>query len=161
MRILLSRLLILLAIALPINGYASTFFKDLDGKVHTVDEFTGQGKWAIVMLWASDCHICNREAHQYVKFHAAHKDQDAIVLGISMDGDAKLKEAKAFVARHAVNFTNLIGKPDQVAAMFSDLTGSRFVGTPTFLIFAPDGELKAQQAGAVPVELIEKFMANN
>ncbi len=41
------------------------------------------------------------------------------------------------------------------------LTGQQFRGTPGFLIYGPSGELRAQQIGAVPVNLIENFIANN
>jgi hypothetical protein len=45
-----------------------------------------------------------------------------------------------------------------VADWFTSLTGARWIGTPTFLIYAPDGELKAQQVGAVPTPIIEDFI---
>jgi hypothetical protein len=45
-------------------AYATTFLKDFDGAIHSLDEYTGQGKWAIVMIWASDCHACNQEAER-------------------------------------------------------------------------------------------------
>jgi len=48
-----------------------------------------------------------------------------------------------------------------VMGYFQLLTGSRWVGTPTFLVFGPDGELMAKQAGAVPTDLIEQFIAAN
>jgi len=36
-------------------------FKDLNGNIRTVDDYIGKGKWVLVMIWASDCHICNEE----------------------------------------------------------------------------------------------------
>lgn len=137
---------------------AMTILKDFDGTLHTLDEYTGQGKWAIVMIWASDCHACNAEAKNYVKFNKAHKDKDAYILGISMDGDEKILDAEAFIERHGVDFQNLIGEPENVAGMYSSLTGRPWVGTPTFLLFNPEGELRAAQVGAVPTHIIESFI---
>lgn len=136
-------------------------FEDFNGKPQTLNNYTGKGKWLVVMIWASDCHICNKEAYKYVDFNMIHSDKDATVLGISIDGESRMKEAKAFIKRHSVDFPNLIAEPEYVANEFHRLSGQSFAGTPTFLIYSPDGELKAAQAGAVPTELIEDFMKKN
>lgn len=136
---------------------AASPLKDLDGRARSLEEFTGQGGWLVVMIWASDCHVCNAEAHQYVDFHDMHAGRDAAVLGISIDGP-DLAAAKAFVQRHSVSFPNLIGEPADVARLYARLGGGRFVGTPSFLIFDPAGELRARQAGAVPGSVIEEFI---
>jgi len=136
-------------------------FQDFNGKSQKVESFLGKGKWTIVMMWASDCHICNREAHQYVDFHMIHSDTDATVLGISLDGENRKKEAEKFIQKHSVDFPNLIAEPETVGRFYQELTGQYFAGTPTFLIYSPTGELKAAQAGAVPTTLIEDFMKKN
>ncbi len=132
--------------------------QDFKGQPQKLENFTGKGKWLVVMIWASDCHICNREVYQYVDFNMVHSDDDATVLGISIDGEAKKKDAESFIRRHSVDFPNLIGEPEYIATIFQDLTGQYFRGTPSILIFSPRGELKAADAGAVPTELIEKFI---
>jgi peroxiredoxin len=139
---------------------AMTGLQDFKGNSHTLNDYKGKGKWTIVMMWASDCHVCNQEAHQYVDFHKKHQSTDATVLGISLDGAEKKTDAEGFLKKHNLNFPNLIGEPNDVAAVFSDLTGDSFRGTPTFLIFSPDGDLRAQQVGAVPTDLIEQFMVS-
>ena len=138
---------------------AAGIFKDFDGGFHSVSEYTGDGKWLVVMLWASDCHVCNQEAHSYQAFHEKHKDKDARMLGISLDGMAGKADAQAFVKRHKVLFPNLLGDPKAVAGFYQDLTGKAWRGTPTFLVYDGKGELQAEQVGAVPVALIEDFMA--
>lgn len=144
---------------IPVSGFAKDELMDFSDVPMTLDSMTGKGKWSIVMFWAYDCHVCNKEAHQYVDFHKKHKDIDAEVIGISLDGSKHKKDAEAFIARHKLNFHNMIGEPYDVAGIFEDLTGADWIGTPTFLIFNPKGELKAQQVGAVPTDLIEQFMA--
>jgi len=133
-------------------------FQDFNGKPQLLENYTGKGKWLIVMIWASDCHICNREAHQYVDFHLVHSDTDATVLGISIDGESRKKEAQGFIKKHSIDFPNLIAEPEYVSNLYRELSGQFFAGTPSFLIYSPDGELKAAQAGAVPTSLIEDFI---
>ncbi|GMR07016.1 MAG: hypothetical protein BMS9Abin26_0018 [Gammaproteobacteria bacterium] len=133
-------------------------FKDFNGNPASVDDYLSKDKWTVVMFWASDCHICNEEIAQYVNFSREHSDKDARVLGISLDGDAKLADAREFVKRHKVDFPNLIGEAEDVASFYMSSSQQAFAGTPSFFIYSPAGELRIAQVGAVPAELIAKFI---
>ena len=150
--------LLLAAITMPLTVQAE--LASFEGGL-AVDRYKADGKWLVVMIWASNCPICNREIDSYVEFHETHKGDDARVLGISLDGNSGKKAARDFMQRHAVTFPSLIGEPLEVAAMYSDQTGLSFRGTPTFLVYNPKGELSAQQVGAVPTELIVHHIENN
>ncbi|MBT8428851.1 MAG: hypothetical protein KJN79_02970, partial [Gammaproteobacteria bacterium] len=69
--------------------------------------------------------------------------------------------ALAFIERHDLPYPNLIGEPGMVSLYYASLTQESLRGTPTFLIFDPDGELAAAQAGAVSPEAINRFIAKN
>ena len=141
---------------------SSPLFQNLDTSAfETVDDHRQPDKWVIVMIWAHDCQVCEREVGDYQRFHQSRSDDDAIVLGITLDGEERKQGALDFIARHELEFENLIGEPEVVAGYYQLTTGSRWVGTPSFLIFAPDGELMAKQAGAVEVEIVENFIAAN
>ena len=136
----------------------ASVLQDFNGQAKSINDYTGKGKWLVVMIWASDCLICNKEAHAYVDFHFAHADDTAEVLGISIDGQANKADALNFIAEHKLNFPNLIGEHEEVAYLFMQLTGNYLAGTPAFLIYDPAGKLRVQQLGAVPPELIEDFI---
>ncbi|NOR52051.1 MAG: redoxin domain-containing protein [Gammaproteobacteria bacterium] len=150
----------LASLLLSSSIYAASL-SDMAGNSHTLDEYVGNDRWLVVMIWASDCHVCNQEAHGYALFHDKHKEKDASVLGISMDGADGKADAVAFIERHRVTFPNLIGGFEDIAEMFVELTGENWIGTPTFLFYNPAGELVAQQVGAVPVDMIENFIKSN
>ncbi len=156
---------VLLALVVILNAgpaAASPGFKNLlNGVVDSIDAHRVDGQWLVVMIWASDCEVCDREIESYQAFHDRHRETTARVLGISLDGDTKLDDALQFIAGHEIRFTNLIGEPETVVGYYQELTGSRWIGTPTFLFFGPDGEIKAKQVGAVPPELVEEFIAAN
>jgi peroxiredoxin len=153
---------LLLLLAAPTASASSPLFQNLDSDAfETIDNHSEQGKWLVVMIWAHDCEICEREVGSYQQFHDRHQQVDARVLGITIDGSSKKKAALGFVNRHQLEFANLLGEPETVTAYYQLLTGSRWIGTPSFLIFAPGGELKAAQAGGVPVEVVENFIASN
>jgi peroxiredoxin len=143
------------------SAAAAPPLEDFDGQPHRLEEFTSDSRWLVVMIWASDCHVCNAEASHYVEFHERHKGRDASVLGIAIDGDAGRDAARQFVARNRVTFPNLLGEAEDVQRWYEEETGEPFFGTPTFLVIAPGGAIAAKQAGAVPVQLIENFITAN
>ena len=161
-RIIISLMISLFAILAAANvsaePAAASTLKQLDGKSASIADYTGKGKWLVVMLWASDCQVCNREASTYEKFHEQHKDKDAQLLGVSLDGQPNLKDAEDFIKRHGIKFPNLIDSAQNVADMYLKLTGDEWVGTPTFMVYNPKGELLGAQVGAVPVTIIEDFI---
>ena len=155
---LLKRIPLALAILfITVTQAAGVQLTSFDGSPDGLKAYTGKGKWVIAMIWAHDCHVCNQEAHEYVAFHNKHKDKDAVMLGISMDGQEQTKQAQNFVNKHNIPFTTLIGEPEKIAGLYEQMT---WIGTPTFIIFHPSGKLVAEQAGAVPTELLENFISN-
>ncbi|MCK4744061.1 MAG: TlpA family protein disulfide reductase [Sulfuriflexus sp.] len=154
---LMTGLLLLLSASLANAGPLT----DLDGTAASINDYTGKDKWLVVMFWASDCHICNKEAHQYVDMHARHKDGNINVLGVTTDGMENKAAAQVFITENKLNFPNLIGSLEDIAGMYYDLTGNQWVGTPTFFIYNPEGKLRIADAGAIPAKLIEEFIEEN
>ena len=145
--------------AYSVQTGAQSGFRDLNGAPVQLDTHIGNDRWLVVMIWASDCHICNAEAAAYEEFHRSRDEQPVGVLGISMDGEEKRAAARAFVERHGISYPNIIGEPGTVGLYYQSATGEPLRGTPTFLIYNPAGELEAAQAGAVPPESVERFIA--
>jgi len=157
---ILSIYLGVLLISLATQVWSDDLLRNLEKGSNSLEEFTGKGKWVVVKFWASDCHVCNQEAHQYVNFHEFRKDKDAVMLGVSLDG-RNIEAAREFIGRHQVSYPNLITDLSNGTQLYSHLSGQSWIGTPSFLIFDPSGVLRAQQAGAVPAELIERFIEEN
>lgn len=151
-------LAVFLAMSWPFSHVFAKPLQDFNGKSASIEQYTGKGKWTVVMFWASDCLICNKEARHYDAFHKKHKDSDATVLGVSLDGQANKKAALGFIKEHELHFPNLIGEAEDIAVFFYDSTGEHWTGTPTFLIYSPTGKLTVQQVGAVPVPILEEFL---
>jgi len=139
-------------------GAPSIPLHDLDGHARNVNEFIGHDKWTVVVTWAHDCHICDREIDEMAVFHAAHHDKKALVLGVTLDGAENLKEARAFVTRHKLPFVNLITEPSQETMM--KFGAGKFVGTPTYYIYDPKGEIVGQNIGPLTRAEVEEFIAS-
>jgi thiol-disulfide isomerase/thioredoxin len=133
--------------------------QDFDGGYHLLEEKIVTGRWTLLALWRSDCHVCNEEIDEIIRFHRDNAEHRAVVLGLALDGLAARFDEQAFIARHGVNFPNLITDESNAAALYEQATGEAWIGTPTFLIFSPDGKLAAKQVGGVTQKLIEDFIA--
>lgn len=157
----LTTILALTLLGSIVHATEDVLFRDFDGQQRTVESFAGDGKWLVLMIWAHDCHVCNVEAESYAQFHETHKDGKATVLGVSLDGANGQADAEAFIERHDLPFPNLIGEPATTMLYYAMETGSQFRGTPSILLFGPDGELRAAQAGAVPTASIEAYIARS
>ena len=149
--------LLMLGLVAPMV-HADAALRDMRGQITTLAAQQTPGQWTVVMIWASDCHVCNEEVGEYVKFHNRHAGGSAQVVGMSIDGWSGRKDVDAFIARHEVNFPNVIGDVDTVARWYAAETGEAFRATPTFVVFGPAGEIRAAQAGAVPPDVIEEFI---
>jgi len=150
-------LLLLLAPLWALAAGPDVVLKNLEGQARNVNEFIGKGKWVVVAIWHSDCPICKRDIHQMAFFHDAHKNKNAIVLGVSVDGYANKAKAQRFIDEHSLDFTNLTAEPEQIARFGA----GKFVGTPTFYIYSPQGELAAKQVGPITQEDIERLIAKS
>jgi thiol-disulfide isomerase/thioredoxin len=142
----------------PSSGATTGVFSDFDGRPVSFADVLPTDRWLVVMIWSHSCPVCAKEMQGQSDLHERHRDGRLKVLGISLDGADAALEAWAFIEEREVGFSNLLGEPADVVRFFSDQTGQSFRGTPTFLIYAPGGALKAVQAGAVPPEAIEAFI---
>lgn len=135
--------------------------KDFDGNDKVINDFTGNGKWTVVVLWASWCKVSNKVIHEYVDFDMIKTDYNTNIIGISMDGLNKKNEALNFISKHNIEFVNLIGEYQEIASMYSNLTGTEWAGTPAFLVYSSSGELLVGQQGGVPAKLIQEFISGH
>ncbi|MCK5897205.1 MAG: TlpA family protein disulfide reductase [Cocleimonas sp.] len=134
-------------------------FTDLKGKALDIEKQLGGGKWSIVELWASDCHACRQHMPSMVKFDG--KLKNARILGVALDGQAGIADANAFVKEFGIKFKNIVSNPIEMNAWMMENVGEGLIGTPTFILFNPEGKLVAAQPGMISTESLETFIKEN
>lgn len=140
---------------LPFTVSAATF-NDMQGKPVSIEDLTGQGKWSVFKIWASDCHVCQSTAHHIVDFEIANPDVN--VYGISLDGVSGKANAQRFVDEHDIDFLTLLSNPSEIDQYLYTTAKESFIGTPTFMVFDPQGKLRALQPGAVTEEALTAYI---
>ena len=156
-----SSLLVAIALLLQYSALccATEFaLKTLDNQPVELNKYIGQGKWVLVMLWASDCAICMQQEPSISAFHNAHQSTDATVVGVSIDGYKKIDAVNNYLDRFKPNFVNLIGELDNIAASYETVVQEPFRGTPTYLLYTPQGELVGNNPGPLKTGAIEQFI---
>jgi len=132
--------------------------KDLDGKAHLLSEYIGQGRWLVVNVWSPNCPFCRLELPDLGEFHDAHQQQDARVLGVTIDfpsyGYPDVGVIRAFASDYFVEFPLLLA--DQ--GMASRFVGQPVSGIPVSFIYRPDGSLAARWDGVIKPDDLDKVM---
>lgn len=153
-----------LATAADGDATGSQVFPDLikvDGSGAPADPGIGNGKWTLVMMWATTCHICEIDKPLMSKLHEKHKDGNIEVFGISIEGEGRMAEIQNYLDERDVSFPNSVGEFLTVSSSMLNITEESLRGTPTYLLFSPEGEIKAVQAGHLSPEVVEKFVESN
>lgn len=129
----------------------------MDGKPASFDTLASKGKWTVVEAWASDCRACRSSIHETVDFEAGNPD--VAVVGISLDGDSGKANAEKFIDEFGLSFTNLLSNPSELDQYLYSTAKESFIGTPTFMVYDPEGKLRAVQPGIVTAEELAAFIS--
>ncbi len=134
-------------------------FTNLEGKPDTISNYIGKGKWTIVEVWESSCHVCRQHMPEMVKFDG--KLKNARILGVSLDTQDGLEDAEDFIAEYNIKFPTLISNFVEMNVWMQRSLEEPLMGTPTFILFDDKGALVAAQPGIVSISSLEKFIKLN
>jgi thiol-disulfide isomerase/thioredoxin len=139
---------------LPAMAATDAEFVDLSGKKVKLSDY--RGKWVIVNYWATWCPPCVHEIPELAAFHEAHKDKDAVVLGVNHEDDETTK-VKQFVEGYLVGYPVLRSNE----RLSNRTPFGALKGLPTTYMITPEGELVAARTGMVDQKGLEKFIKDN
>lgn len=159
----MQNLVCLLILFIPLTTTAgqspNVILEGLDGKQHHLNEYIGKGQWVVFNIWGPRCPPCISEMPDLQNLHDAHKDNDLIVVAMALDFPsfqyAKKEEVQTFVDDYFISFPVLLGDYKVIEKM----GGGRLQGTPTTLLYDPNGELAAMQVGQITQKIVEDFIA--
>ncbi len=133
----------------------------LDGEEVPLSSYFEPDKWTMVMLWTTYCRTCRKQYPIISEFHDKHKDDNAKVIGVSLDGFALVEKVRSYIADQPMSFESAIVEITKFAPAYKAITEDAFTGTPTYLMFDPSGAMVAATAGPMKIEMVERFIAEN
>ena len=130
----------------------------VDGKQHAVSDYIGKGTWTLVNFWGVHCPPCREEVPELVLLHDNYHKTLVSVLGIAIGfpsfGYPDKDEVRAFLKDFMVDFPVLLGDENIATKLGADA----LEGLPTTLMYTPQGELVAEQTGAINQQIILDFI---
>lgn len=152
----LTKTLFLTLFAAVVLSSSAFAFTEFDGEKTTIEDQIGDGKWTVLEVWASDCHACRMHMPEMVEFNG--KMENVRLLGVALDGQPGKKAAQSMIDEYNIPFKTILSNPIELNAWMELNAQESLVGTPTFMIFDPEGKLIALQAGILPTASLEKFI---
>jgi peroxiredoxin len=114
---------------------------DINGNVHKLSDY--RGKNVVVVIWTTWVPTCRLEMPELKELQAGYADKDLVILGISNEPPALLKE---FAEKEGVSFTVLSGGGN-LPVPFGEV---RFV--PSSFFIDPQGRFKVAATGLMPAD---------
>jgi len=131
-----------------------------DEKKHHLNDFIGNGKWTVIVVWGPKCPACIEEMPEIQGLYDDTKTNNINVLGLVLDfpsfGYADIKQVQQFEEDYFITFPNLLISSN----IYYDLGLGQLKGTPTIILISPEGFPSAVQLGGVPRKVIEKYIAD-
>lgn len=140
------------ALSSTVQAATDIEFETLDGKTVKLSDF--RGKWVVVNYWATWCPPCRVEMPELGFFYDAHKDKNAVVLGVNYE-DNSPSQVKTFLEQEDIKFpiVRQKGRIDGKTTPFGPLRG-----LPTTYMVTPKGEVVAARTGMVDQKMLEEFI---
>ena len=155
----LSPIIAISLFAMMLISTSAQAFTNMEGKPDSINNYIGKDKWTIVEIWSSDCAACRMHMPEMVEFDG--KLDNARLLGVTLDGQAGIEDAEDFLAEFDVKFPTIVTNSIEMNIWMEQSIGESLRGTPTFILFDPEGKLVAAQPGIVAVASLEKFIMSN
>ena len=134
---------------------------NLKGQPDAVGNYTGDGKWTLVMVWSTACSACQRETPSVNAYNARNAGGRVHVVGVAINGYTRKAAIEAFREKYDMAFPTLVADPRRFLGHFQAKTGRAFKGTPTFLVYAPDGRLAGVNTGPIDLKRFDAFLDAN
>ncbi len=149
---LMAKACVLVVMMLNTSAFAMS---DLYGNPSELQNLVGKGKWIVVKVWRSDCGICMKTMPETDS--ARYSIPNTNIIGVSLDGDTNV--AKNSLSRFNVHFKNLVSNRSDFNRYLSKSTRKSIKGYPTYMIYSPDGKLKAMQTGDVKPRELRQYIS--
>jgi peroxiredoxin len=128
--------------------FAATF-PDQDGNALALSQW--RGKVVVVNFWATWCPPCKEEMPELSHFQEEYRDRNVVVLGISTDDLAKIRE---FAQQAPVQYPLLAG--DFEAMALAESLGNNKGVLPYSVLISPDESIAKTYFGRIDIQKLEQ-----
>lgn len=147
-------ILLILMLVIP-SQEQELLMEGLDGEQHSLKEYIGKGQWVVVNVWATACPYCRRELFDLASFHDRHSENDAMVLGLTLELATFEMPDKDYVESFASTY--LIDYPLLLVSgeTASKVTGKTVHTVPMTFFYNPKGKMVYHFTGELNEAILE------
>lgn len=117
-----------------------------------------EGRWELVMFWATYCHVCKKDFKKIAKFMQENSSIPMTIVGVVTDGIEERSTADQLIEKHDLAYTHVITDYPESAKLYQEVTGQRLIGTPSYLLYDQSNKLVAFNANAIDLDSLEIFV---
>lgn len=129
---------------------------DTSGRPDRLNATVKSDGWTLVMLWAHDCIPCERQKPMIEQFYQQNKTRGFQVVGVSTDSKALRDKAEKTYSASKTSFTNYYYEGSNFRKAYDQFTGRDFLGTPTYMVYDPSGQLRGTHTGTLNRDMLNK-----
>jgi len=148
-----------LTLLLILSSSSTAFAIDLvdtNGRPDRLKTSVISNDWTLVMLWAHDCIPCERQKPMIEQFYRQNKTRGLSVIGVSTDSKALRIKAQETYRASKTSFTNYYYEGSDFRLAYGQFTGRDFLGTPTYMVYDSNGQLRGTHTGTLNRDMLEK-----
>ena len=131
---------------------------DLSGQPANLSQMAAQQQWNIIMVWATYCPACKKDFPQLNAFIDQYRNDPVRVVGVAVDGPEKITLVARTARSYDLKFVNAVIDVNDFAGHYQFETDQFFAGTPTYMVYNPDGKLVSYGPGGMDFAALSAFM---
>jgi len=139
--------------------WADTKIVEPEGAIHSsITDELQEGRWELVMFWATYCHVCKKDFKKIAKFMEDNSSIPLTIVGVVTDGVEERKKTNRLIEKHDLAYTHIVTDYPQSNELFQKVAGQRLIGTPSYLLYDKENELVAFNSNAIDLDALEIFV---
>jgi thiol-disulfide isomerase/thioredoxin len=114
-----------------------------------------EGRWELVMFWATYCPVCKKDFENLAKFIIDNPSINLTIVGVVTDGIESKQKAIRQINSRNLNYTHVLANFDQSDELYQEITQSRLIGVPSQLLYNTSNELAGFSHNAIDLDALE------
>ena len=114
-----------------------------------------QGRWELVMFWATYCPVCKRDFEKLATFIEENPEIPLTVVGVVVDGVDEREKALKQINERDLNYPHVMTDFDNSNKLYQEITNSALIGVPSQLLYDMDNKLSGFSRNALDIDALE------
>ena len=126
-----------------------------DGLQETIGHQLQQGRWELVMIWATYCHLCKEDFNKLATFIKDNAEVPLTIIGVVADGLEQQEKTSALVENNKLDYVHILTDFENANSLYKNVTDKKLMGTPSYLLYDTQNKLVAFNPNAIDLDALE------